>query len=202
MNAGFLLRILMLSAILGLLVAALGTALAAAAEAPAPVGHEGYLAHDGDDDGDDDEDDDSDGDSDGDVRADGGDGTAPPPGDAAPPAPVVAPPPPAATRTPPFTAAQLIRPGLLNPSQGRRLTTRRPVLRWRDRGEAVLVYNLQIFNRGKKVLSVFPRGGTYRVPAGRLAFDRRYVWRVWPYMKKGGYAARPLAMSWFVTPRR
>jgi hypothetical protein len=66
----------------------------------------------------------------------------------------------------------------------------------------VLIYNIQVFNRGKKVMSVFSRGRAYRVPSGRLAYGRRYIWRVWPYMARGSYTARPLALSWFATPPR
>src|SRR5690606_25464353 len=78
----------------------------------------------------------------------------------------------------------------------------RPTLRWRHHGRGVRLYNVQVFLRGRKVFSVFPTSRHYRVPARRLGPGRRYVWRVWPYRIGRGYAATPLAVSWFATPRR
>jgi hypothetical protein len=46
------------------------------------------------------------------------------------------------------------------------------------------------------VLSAFPAGARLRVPAGTLAFGRRYVWRVWPYVGKR-YPRRPIGLSFF-----
>ena len=87
----------------------------------------------------------------------------------------------------------------LKPSAGISLPFRRPVLGWKRAGSARL-YNLQIFrvdgDRATKVLSVFPTRTLYRVPAGRLAFGERYVWRVWPLVGSK-YAATPQGQSWF-----
>ena len=84
------------------------------------------------------------------------------------------------------------------------LTSKRPILRWPARRGARL-YNLQVFRlRGAsitKVVSAFPHLNRIRVPARRLAFGHRYVWRVWPYLARG-YPARPLGLSFFDVLRR
>lgn len=182
-------------------------AVAAAEPAPAPVG-----GHALDDDGDDD-DDDGDrgrgrgGDDDDDDRDDPPpEPAAPAPPAPAPAAPAPAPPTPPApippARTPPVAAVDLVRPGLLTPAAGRVLGGLRPTLRWRHARDGVRLYNVQVFNRRRKVLSAFPTELAYRIPPGRLAPGRRYVWRVWPYRARGGYTPGPLALSWFATPAR
>jgi hypothetical protein len=92
----------------------------------------------------------------------------------------------------------------LRPRAGAVLTSKRPILRWPARRGARL-YNLQVFRlRGAsitKVVSAFPRLNRIRVPARRLAFGHRYVWRVWPYLARG-YSARPLGLSFFDVRRR
>jgi hypothetical protein len=133
---------------------------------------------------------------------------------ASPPAPAAAPPaaagaaPPAPRvlrrPAPPRASAAALRlvrnHRLMSPAAASRLTTRRPLLRWRPRAGARL-YNLQVFEvRGtavRKVLSKFPAGPRLRVPRGKLARGRTYVWRVWPYMR-GGYPSRPIGVSIFV----
>jgi hypothetical protein len=54
--------------------------------------------------------------------------------------------------------------------------------RWRPTRHATY-YNVQVWRGGKKILSVWPAGTTYRAP--RLA-PGRYSWIVWP-----GFGARP-----------
>ncbi len=107
---------------------------------------------------------------------------------------VVAPPARTASTPPKAINARALRPRI-----GVRVTSRRPVLRWRGRAGARL-YNVQVFRlRGgvaKKVLSAFPRRSRYRFPARRLAFGERYVWRVWPHIG-GRYAGKPLGLSYF-----
>jgi hypothetical protein len=92
----------------------------------------------------------------------------------------------------------------LRPRAGAVLTSKRPVLRWPARRAAHL-YNLQIFRlRGAsitKVVSAFPRLNRFRVPARRLAFGDRYVWRVWPFLARG-HTVRPLGVSFFDVRRR
>ena len=95
------------------------------------------------------------------------------------------------------------RAPLLSPLPGRVLGSLRPTLRWRGGPARVNLYNVQIFSAtGQKVLSAFPRSRSFSVPAKRLAPGRRYVWRVWPFIRGRGYTARPMAISWFATPSR
>jgi hypothetical protein len=104
-------------------------------------------------------------------------------------------PPPPAVMAPP----RLRRTHLMSPSAGTRVMTLRPLLRWRPHPRASL-YNLQLFllegGAARKVLSAFPAGPRLRVPRGKLAFGRRYVWRVWPYVA-GRYPRRPIGLSFF-----
>jgi hypothetical protein len=92
---------------------------------------------------------------------------------------------------------------LLRPAAGSRLTTLRPVLRWRSRGGAKL-YNVQVFAvRGasvRKVLSAFPASPRLRIPRRTLDFGEHYAWRVWPYLT-GGYPKRPIGVSFFEVRR-
>jgi hypothetical protein len=53
--------------------------------------------------------------------------------------------------------------------------------RWRATKRATY-YNVQVWRNGKKILSVWPAGTSYRAP--RLAHGR-YSWIVWP-----GFGAR------------
>jgi hypothetical protein len=124
------------------------------------------------------------------------------------PAPAAAPPAAAATvvlrrtpaRRPPVGVGHLARNHrLMSPAAASRLATLRPLLRWRPRSGARL-YNVQVFEvRGaavRKVLSAFPAGPRLRVPSGTLGAGRRYVWRVWPYLR-GGYPSKPIGVSTF-----
>jgi len=89
----------------------------------------------------------------------------------------------------------------LSPPDGRRVRTLRPVLRWIGRPAGTTLFNLQIFDGRRKVHSAFPKGNRYKVPPGVLRHARRYVWRVWPFRGRLGYAIRPLGVSAFTTPR-
>ncbi|MGI9539734.1 MAG: Ig-like domain-containing protein [Miltoncostaeaceae bacterium] len=89
----------------------------------------------------------------------------------------------------------------LKPKVGAILTTKRPTLRWNRRAGAT-VYNVQIFELNgrsfKKVISRFPVRNTFRVPAGKLKFGKRYVWRVWPFLGSARAAAsNPVGVSYF-----
>lgn len=125
---------------------------------------------------------------------------------AAPTAPATSPStPPAATTAPLDPAAEgalsglLVRPGLLRPTAGRTLHNRRPLLRWRGGPAAIRLYNVQVFAGKRKVVSAFPRGTSLKVRI-RLRPGTTYVWRVWPFLKGGGYTREPLAVSYFRTP--
>lgn len=192
---------------LGLLAVAWQAAAARAVDEAPPATT--AIAHDDDDDDDEDERDDEDDDEDDADGRGGGEGRRRgPPEPSAPPPPVVAPAPstpPAPVPTapaPPIAARHLVRPALLTPVRGRVLGGLQPTLRWRHDGRGVRLYNVQVFNKGRKVLSIFPRGRSSKVPARRLAPGRRYVWRVWPYRERGGFTPAPLAVSWFATPPR
>ena len=88
----------------------------------------------------------------------------------------------------------------LQPAGGAEIGTRRPLLRWKARPGARL-YNVQVFRllgdgSIRKVVSAFPRVNRFRVPARRIAWGNRYIWRVWPRLP-GGYASYPLGISYF-----
>lgn len=105
---------------------------------------------------------------------------------------------PAVSRPAPFRPRTL-NVAALRPRIGLKVPTRTPLLRWTKRKDA-RVYNVQIYwLRGKsatKVASLFPRGGNVRVPRGRVAYGKTYIWRVWPYVN-GRYTTRPLGLSYF-----
>lgn len=90
-------------------------------------------------------------------------------------------------------------PSRLKPSPGISLPFRQPVLGWTRVGTARL-YNLQVFRvrngKATKILSEFPTRTLFRIPAGRLAWGERYVWRVWPLIGNR-YAPAPHGQSWF-----
>ena len=89
----------------------------------------------------------------------------------------------------------------LTPKLGARLSTGRPLLRWKATAKARL-YNLQIFRvvaRGRlaKIRSVFPRSNRFRLSNRRkLARGSCYVWRVWPYLGRS-FTKQPLGVSNF-----
>lgn len=124
-------------------------------------------------------------------------------------APAVTPPAPVVTR--PSGRRKVARPASYNaralrPRKGVRLGYLRPVLRWKRGPRTTRLYNVQVFEirgrRVRKVLTTFPRGTRYRVPPGKLRRDRRYVWRVWPYVTSRGYTRRPIGVSYFdIRPR-
>lgn len=89
----------------------------------------------------------------------------------------------------------------LTPRLGARITTSRPLLRWKASAHARL-YNVQIFRvaaRGRlaKIRSVFPRGNRFRLSKKRqLPKGACYVWRVWPYLGRS-FTKKPLGVSHF-----
>lgn len=111
--------------------------------------------------------------------------------------PITLVPAPAARKTP--FRPRTLNVAALRPRVGLKVPTRTPLLRWTKRRGATL-YNVQIYwLRGRsatKVASLFPRGGNVRVPKGRVAYGKTYIWRVWPYMG-GRYTSRPLGLSYF-----
>jgi hypothetical protein len=113
------------------------------------------------------------------------------------PDPVIKPPKKTVKQVRPAPATRNAR--ALTPKAGARITSVRPVLRWKARRGASL-YNVQIFRlKGRKltkVVTAFPRGATYRVPRGKLKAGFRYVWRVWPYVNRR-FPNQPLGISYF-----
>jgi hypothetical protein len=89
----------------------------------------------------------------------------------------------------------------MTPRLGARITTRRPLMRWKAHPRARL-YNLQIFRVGgggkvTKIRSVFPRGNRFRLSRKRqLIAGSCYVWRVWPRLATG-FTKKPLGVSNF-----
>ncbi|MCB9011198.1 MAG: hypothetical protein H6531_05120 [Actinobacteria bacterium] len=110
----------------------------------------------------------------------------------------------AITKPPAKTTA--FRPATRNahrlfPKVGRAINRKKVILRWK-RTRGATLYNVQVFlvrgNRYIKVHSVFPRGTKIRVPWKKMKPNKRYVWRVWPYMgQKQRYSRAPLGISWF-----
>jgi hypothetical protein len=123
------------------------------------------------------------------------------------PAPLV---PPAVTPAPPDVAAQPVvlpppeNARRLRPRLGAKVTSTRPLLRWKALKDAKF-YNVQIFllsgKRLVKVLSAFPKANHVRVPRGRLKPGAVHVWRVWP-MVGGHYTPEPLGISNFEVRKR
>ena len=70
---------------------------------------------------------------------------------------------------------------LLTPKAGAKIRDLTPTLRWKKRPKGAQIFNLQIFQGTHKVLSRFPTGLSYTVPAGVLKPGKQYIWRVWPY---------------------
>jgi hypothetical protein len=133
---------------------------------------------------------------------------APPPpgapaGTPAPPSPPIRLAPPAAPGPAQEALPSPVHPERARPAAGATVTNRRPVLRWTPVGSARL-YNVQAYRirngTATKVLSEFPDGSALRVPAGRLAWGERYVWRVWTLIRDR-YAPEPHTMSWFAVRR-
>ena len=109
----------------------------------------------------------------------------------------------AAARTPSLLRFHSQR---LRPRAGLVVRTRTPLLRWKKGPRGTTLYNVQIFRlaRGaggrqaaiKKVLSAFPRGLAFRVPARTLKPRNCYVWRVWPW-RGTRFTQRSLGVSNF-----
>src|SRR5437899_79574 len=124
-----------------------------------------------------------------------------PPGAVTTPGPQVLPvtAPPTSTPTKPSPRPLTVNARLLRPSAGAALRVRTPLLRWRGRPGGTVLFNLQIFDaKGKKVFKAFPRGQSFRVPAGVLKPGKRYFWRVWAWfgpVRK--FSPRPLGVSYF-----
>jgi hypothetical protein len=89
----------------------------------------------------------------------------------------------------------------LTPGLGARISTGRPLMRWKATPTARL-YNLQIFRvvaraRLVKIRSVFPRGNRFRLSERRkLTRGSCYVWRIWPYLGRS-FTKKPLGVSNF-----
>jgi large repetitive protein len=90
--------------------------------------------------------------------------------------------------------------GPLFPRPGLVVTQRSQLeLRWVYRaGRKSRFFNVQVFDAsGKKILSAFPTKTRYTLPVGLAKRGRRLYWQVWPYWEKGGYARKPLGVSFF-----
>lgn len=98
----------------------------------------------------------------------------------------------------------LVQPvGLIRPVAGAQLRHTRPLLRWRVRARRrPTLYNVQVFDGRRKVLSSFPVSNALRIPERVLRPGRRYYWQVWVYHAGRGYERSPLAIGYFDAPRR
>jgi hypothetical protein len=86
----------------------------------------------------------------------------------------------------------------LTPAAGALIGQTQPTLRWkRPRGPRPFLYNLQVFEGSRKVVSVFPKGESFRIPARKLRRGHHYFWRVWPFQRSGSFTRRPVGVSEF-----
>lgn len=109
----------------------------------------------------------------------------------------------------PGTGVSRFKPSTRNakallPKVGSKVRPAKATLRWK-RAKGATLYNVQVFridgSTYRKVHSAFPRGLRYTVPKRVLKANKRYVWRVWPYVgAKKRYTPAPLGISWFDTP--
>ena len=99
------------------------------------------------------------------------------------------------------TSRLLFPPSLsraLTPAAGALIGETQPTLRWkRPKGARPFLYNVQVFEGSRKVVSVFPKGESFRVPAGKLRRGHHYFWRVWPFQRSGSFTRRPVGVSEF-----
>jgi hypothetical protein len=94
-------------------------------------------------------------------------------------------------------------PKRLTPRVGARVSSTRPVLRWKGAPSRTRLFNVQVFKvvgkttRLRKVLTAFPTASRYRIPKKhKLAKGSCYVWRVWPY-RGSSFTVNPLGVSHF-----
>ena len=91
---------------------------------------------------------------------------------------------------------------LLTPKAGAKIRDLTPTLRWKKRPKGAQIFNLQIFQGTHKVLSRFPTGLSYTVPAGVLKPGKQYIWRVWPYFGVArGYPKNPLGLTYLTVAK-
>ena len=83
------------------------------------------------------------------------------------------------------TAVRLASLIPLRPLNGSVVRSSSPTLTWKAM-KGTEYYNVQVFVKGKRVLTGWPSKSAYTLPAGKLA-PGTYVWFVWPAVKgKGG----------------
>ena len=96
--------------------------------------------------------------------------------------------------------ALIIKPyGPLMPGAGLVVSRRSQLaLRWTyHAARKSRLFNVQVFDAtGKKIYSAFPRGTSLVLPPGLAKRGRRLYWQVWPYWESGGYARKPLGVSY------
>ena len=111
----------------------------------------------------------------------------------------------AAVTKPTVAKLPAVRASRLRPKAYRTVMTRRPTLRWTKGPRGTRLYNVQVFRAGRKgtsstkvtkVFSRFPRARHVHLPARKIRPGYCYVWRVWPYVKKG-FTKKPLGVSNF-----
>ena len=118
----------------------------------------------------------------------------------------LAPPPIVLTGTPAVTPVAskppaTYRANLMKPRKGAVLKTLRPRLNWKP-VKGATIYNIQVFDGKRKVVSAFTKARVYRVPKNRLKRGRRLTWHVWAYLgAKRKFVPRPMT-SWFDTSKK
>ena len=111
----------------------------------------------------------------------------------------------AAVAKPTVAKLPAVRASRLRPKANRTVMTRRPTLSWAKGPRGTRLYNVQVFRAGRKgtsstkvtkVFSRFPKARHLRLPKSKIRPGYCYVWRVWPYVKKG-FTSKPLGVSNF-----
>jgi hypothetical protein len=72
----------------------------------------------------------------------------------------------------------------LRPLNGSTIRIDAPELTWKAKA-GTSYYNVQVFLKGKRILTGWPSGAAFRIPKGKLQ-PGTYVWYVWPAVKGKG----------------
>src|SRR5262249_46061102 len=91
-----------------------------------------------------------------------------------------------ASLKPPRTSVGLAAVIPLRPLNGSVVRGKAPLLTWKGAKDSAY-YNVQVFLKGKRVLTAWPSQAQYQIPKSKLV-PGTYVWYVWPAVKGKGSA--------------